>query len=179
MSKCFQKKYYLPVLRWTSTVYNGSLYINYKHVCYLVYSVAMVCFFYNYSTCIQSESAGPLKVLYTLSPLADLFIPAPTQLLWEDYSLIFPLPHICTTVYSQVGPTHLYSGVNWGIVDRTKMPKLRNGSKGDLNPGSLLRVWHSIAEPPRSILVVQCKMYSSPLHYKQGVQVASTGIHLV
>ena len=34
--------------------------------------------------------------------------------------------------------THLYSWVNWGIVERTRMPKLRNGSKGgDSNPDSL------------------------------------------
>ena len=49
-----------------------------------------------------------------------------------------------TTVHSHVHHclqpgTHLYSWVNWGIVDRMKMPKLRNGSKGDSNPGSLDR----------------------------------------
>ena len=33
--------------------------------------------------------------------------------------------------------THLYSWVDWGVVKRTKMPKLRNGSKEDSNPGSL------------------------------------------
>ena len=27
--------------------------------------------------------------------------------------------------------------VNWGIVELTEMSKLRNGSKGDSNPGSL------------------------------------------
>ena len=33
--------------------------------------------------------------------------------------------------------THLYSWVNWGIVERTRMSKLRNSSKGDSNTGSL------------------------------------------
>ena len=28
---------------------------------------------------------------------------------------------------------HLYSCMNWSIVERTQMPKLRNGSKGDSN----------------------------------------------
>ena len=32
------------------------------------------------------QSVGPLKVLYTFPPLADLFIPAPTRLLWEAFS---------------------------------------------------------------------------------------------
>ena len=33
--------------------------------------------------------------------------------------------------------SHLYSWVNWGFVDRIKLPQLRNRSKGDSNPGSL------------------------------------------
>ena len=35
--------------------------------------------------------------------------------------------------------TQLYSGVNWGIMERAQMPKLRNSSEGDSNPGSLDR----------------------------------------
>ena len=47
--------------------------------------------------------------------------------------------------------THLYSWVNWGIVERTKMPKLWNCSKGRFVPGLYwLRVRHSTAELPRS-----------------------------
>ena len=38
-------------------------------------------------------------------------------------------------------PTHednsLTSSLNWGVVGRTKMPKLRNDSKGNSNPGSI------------------------------------------
>ena len=37
---------------------------------------------------------------------------------------------------------HLYSWVNWGVVERTKMPKLRNGSKGRIRTRAL-----SIASP--------------------------------
>ena len=33
--------------------------------------------------------------------------------------------------------THLYSWVNWGVAERTKIPYLRNSSKGDTNPSSL------------------------------------------
>ena len=49
------------------------------------------------------------------------------QLRHEDYRLIFP----------PTGTHDLYSWVNWGIVERTKMLTLRNGSKGDSNPDSL------------------------------------------
>ena len=48
--------------------------------------------------------------------------------------------------------THLYSQVNWGVVEGTKITKLRNGSNGDSKPGYLN--WETavyIAEPPRSI----------------------------
>ena len=78
---------------------------------------------------------------FTLYPLADLFIPTPTWLLWEsishaaitrgDYSLILPPPSIATP------GTHLYGWVNWGILKRTTMPKPRNGTEGHSNPGSL------------------------------------------
>ena len=51
------------------------------------------------------------------------------QLLHEDYALTFPPPSIARN--------SIYNWVNWGIVERTKMPELRNGSKGDSNPGYL------------------------------------------
>ena len=44
--------------------------------------------------------------------------------------------HISTTVYI-ARYSYLYRWVDWGIVKRTKMPKLWNGSKGDSNLGSL------------------------------------------
>ena len=44
--------------------------------------------------------------------------------------------NISITVYSQLigrclGPTHVYSWVNWGVMERTKMPKLLNGTIGN------------------------------------------------
>ena len=73
-----------------------------------------------------------------LYPLADLFIPLPTRfsvkhsshaaILCEEYSLAFP------PLYSQV---HVYRLVNWGEVERTKMPNLRNGSKGSIQTWAL------------------------------------------
>ena len=54
--------------------------------------------------------------------------------------------------------THLYSWVDWGIVKRTKMPKLRNGSKVGFEPGlSRLRVRHSTTELPRSTMDISTK----------------------
>ena len=47
----------------------------------------------------------------------------------EDYSFTFPPPSIAST--------HLYSWVNWGIVEKMKIPKLWNGREGYSNPGSL------------------------------------------
>ena len=91
------------------------------------------------------QSVGPLKALYASHghTQADLFITTPTRFLWRsiqpycNYSLNTIQSHISTTVYS----THLYSCVNWGFVERTKMRKFRNSSKEDSNPGSL--VWGS------------------------------------
>ena len=46
---------------------------------------------------------------------------------------------------------NLFSWVNWGVVERTKMLKLWNGRKGGFEPGlSRLRVKHSTAELPCS-----------------------------
>ena len=50
--------------------------------------------------------------------------------------------HAKTIIYSHfyhclLPDSHLYSRVNRGVVERMKMPTLRNGSKGDSNPGSL------------------------------------------
>ena len=42
--------------------------------------------------------------------------------------------HISTTACSQVGGTHLYSWVNWDVVGRTEMQKLRNFIKFDFFP---------------------------------------------
>ena len=55
-----------------------------------------------------------------------------------------------TTVYSQV---LIYTAESTGTtMERTKMPNLRNGSKGGFEPGlTRLRVRHSTTELPRSI----------------------------
>ena len=50
---------------------------NYLYLCVILKVKGM----YLYSI----MSVGPLKSLYTL-PLADLFIPTPTRLLWEEFS---------------------------------------------------------------------------------------------
>ena len=52
------------------------------------------------------------------------------QQLRNDYSLTCPPLSIARYHF-------FYSWVDWGIVKRTKMPKLRNGSKGGFQPGSL------------------------------------------
>ena len=51
----------------------------------------------------------------------------------ENYSLTFPPLSIAR--YSFI---HLYSCVNWGIEDRTKMAKLRNSSKRGIRLRALL-----------------------------------------
>ena len=49
-------------------------------------------------------------------------------------------------------PALIYTAQSTGAsMERTKMPNLRNGSKGGFEPGlTWLRVWHSTAELPRS-----------------------------
>ena len=73
-------------------------------------------------------------------PLADLFIPTPfsaslgsilaMQQLRNDYSLTFPPLPIARYSFIQLSR----QGRQWR---ERKMPNLRNGSKGDSNPGSL------------------------------------------
>ena len=62
-----------------------------------------------------------------------------------------------TTVYSQV---LIYTAESTGTtMERTKMPNLRNGSKGGFEPGlTRLRVRHSTTELPRSIKKPECKV---------------------
>ena len=89
-----------------------------------------------------------------LPSLTDLFIPTPfsaspgsilarQQLRAMTKSLTFP------PVYSQV---LIYTAESTGTsMERTKMPNLRNGTKGGFEPGlTRLRVRHSTTEPPRS-----------------------------
>ena len=80
------------------------------------------------------QTVGPLKALYTFTPLADMLIPTPTQLLREAFkpctnyvraktkSLTFPPLSIARYSFKQLSEL--------GCTERTKMPKLRNGSKG-------------------------------------------------
>ena len=77
-------------------------------------------------------------------PLADLFIPTPTQFLWEALSHVaHGAKDIHIHFHHCLYPgTHLYSWVNLGIVDRTKMSKFRNGSKWGIRSQAL-----SIASP--------------------------------
>ena len=57
-----------------------------------------------------------------------------------------------TTVYSQV---LIYTAESTGAsMERTKMPTLRNGSKGGFEPGlTSVRVRHSTADLPRSTMM--------------------------
>ena len=107
-----------------------------------------------HSTCVQgmflySAVSSPLdrSKRFTLPPVTDLFIPTPTRLLREafshaaithnDYSLIFP-------------PLSIAGYSHWGVMERTKVCKLRNGNKEGFEPGfSRLRVRHSTTELPR------------------------------
>ena len=95
-----------------------------------------------YSSYIQS--AEPLK-RFTLHSLAAVFTPTPTQRIWEEFrhaantarssfTHIFPTLPIASCTY-------LHSRVNWGVVGRTKIPELRNGSKWDPKPNILF--WSS------------------------------------
>ena len=58
-----------------------------------------------------------------------------------------------TTVYSQV---LIYTAESTGTtMERTKIPNLRNGSKGGFEPGlTRLRVRHSTTELPRSTILL-------------------------
>ena len=60
-----------------------------------------------------------------------------------------------TTVYSQV---LIHTAESTGaLMERTKMPNLRNGTKGGFEPGlTWLRVRHSTAELPRSRALGPC-----------------------
>ena len=61
----------------------------------------------------------------------------------NDYSLTFP----------PLSGTHLYRWVDWGVMERTKMPKLRNGNKVGYEPGlAWLRVGVSTTEQYRAPL---------------------------
>ena len=75
---------------------------------------------------------------FTFHPLVDLFIPTPTQLLWEAFShaaIIAQIFAYLTTVNSQV---LIYTAESTGASKgKTKMPNLRNGSKRNSKPGSL------------------------------------------
>ena len=77
---------------------------------------------------------------FTRHLMADLFIPAPTWLLWKAFQPCSnytrrPFAHISTTVYSQVV---IYTAESIGTsMEKTKMPKFRYGSRGDSNPHSL------------------------------------------
>ena len=80
------------------------------------------------------------KCLFTLHPLADLFIPTPTRLLWEAFShaaisgWILHI-HISTTVYIQVLIyTAGWTGASWR---RRKHPTFWDGSKENSSPSSL------------------------------------------
>ena len=71
---------------------------------------------------------------FTLHPLVNLFISTPTRFLWEAFSQAAIMRNYYShTFHHCLQPgTHLYSSVNWDVVDRTKMPSLRNGSKGKI-----------------------------------------------
>ena len=61
--------------------------------------------------------------------------------------------------------THLYSSLNWGIMETTKMPGLRNGRKGIRTGLSRSRVRHSTAELPHrcyDVLYVHFITYLNP-----------------
>ena len=77
---------------------------------------------------------------FTLHPLADLFIPTPTRLIWESFqprsnyvlrrlfhSFIFPQASIARYSFIHIAE---WTGASWR--EQTK-----NGSKGDSNPASL------------------------------------------
>ena len=102
------------------------------------------------------KSAQSMNII--IHPLVDLFIPRPTWLLWEavSYSAITAqtlFTHISTIVYSQV---LIYSWVNRGIVESTKMPsKLSKRQQNGLIESGLpwLRVLCSTADLQRSYSV--------------------------
>ena len=80
--------------------------------------------------------------LYCSPSLTDLFIPTPTEQGFSGkrssqaaITRQDKITHISTTVYSQV---LIYTAeLTRASVERPKMPNLRNGRKGDSNPGSL------------------------------------------
>ena len=93
--------------------------------------------------------------------------PSDGAIMHNDY-----ITHISTTVYSQV---LIYTAESTGAsVERTKMPNLRNGSKGGFEPGlTSLRVWHSTNEmnyrAPQSSLATQqlrAKIIHSYFHHR-------------
>ena len=77
----------------------------------------------------------------------------------NDYSLTFPSPS-----HSQI-LIHTAEWI-WGIMERTKMHKLRNGNKWDSNPGSL--------DCESGILLLSNKACNYNASYSQKLQAFST-----
>ena len=79
------------------------------------------------------QSVGPLKALYTSPP----GIPVPSDTNSASPGSILATQQLrAKTSHShfhhRLQPDiHLYRWVNWGIMERTKMPKLWHGVKGD------------------------------------------------
>ena len=150
--------YYLLVLEYpVYTKYSLSIF----------YKCIKVCFFYIAQYPARWTAQSALNTLFALpgrSVHSDTNSASPgsilvmQQLRAKTKSLTFPPLSIARY-------THLYSWVDWGIVKRTKMPKLRNGSKVGFEPGfTRLRVRHSTAELPRSKCAYDRIHYSYSLH---------------
>ena len=77
-----------------------------------------------------SHSSGLLKALNTSPPGKPVHLHQ-TRSIFTARRLVINISFI--VCYRT--DTHLYSWVNWGIVGRTEIPKLRNRSNGDSNPG--------------------------------------------
>ena len=81
----------------------------------------------------QTIIKKPVKVCFYIARYPPTGRPVRSDTNLTPLGSIQPHSNYCAdTMHS-----HLYSSVNWGLVERTKMPNLPNSREGDSDPGSL------------------------------------------
>ena len=89
------------------------------------------------------QSVGPLKELYTSSPGRPVHSDTNSASPWS----ILAMQQLCAKNihshfhYCLYPGTQLYSWLNWGVMERSKMLKLRNGSNSAAISRSLVNMW--------------------------------------